>query len=75
MALDRAPVTVGCASLKTDTYCALLHDIALINAAKLKRVVRHDEKFAANASGSPLVSRRAREHCRHQLGRATVSLQ
>jgi hypothetical protein len=45
---DRAPVTVRCASLKTDTYSVLLHDIALINAAKLKPVERNKDEFSTS---------------------------
>src|SRR5208282_6232162 len=35
---DRAPVTVKHAQMKPDAYAALLHDLAIVNAAKLSPI-------------------------------------
>jgi hypothetical protein len=45
---DRAPVTIKHARMKSDDYAALLHDLAVVESAKLKPVERTEFTFSTN---------------------------
>ena len=45
---DLASVSIKCARLTSDRYVALLHDLAVVNSAKLKPIVRNRSTSSSN---------------------------